>query len=366
MDTTTSMWDFVINNIKSILNEMCPLKDFKIRNSGKPWITNELLEQIRDKDRALRRAKRSSNPEYWKIARRLRNDCLRDVRNAKSDYIKNELLENQNDSKKFWQQINAILPKGKGADLINLIDGITGIPVKDNDVQNFINDYFSTIGSKLAENFNMEWTYTGRHCDIEIMNISTNSDEVLKLTKEIDITKSSAIDYISSRIIKDFFSNFPNTITKVFNHSLHTGFTPTSWKSATIIPLKKEGNSPDVNNLRPISLLPIQGKLLEKIVHNRIMSHLDENELLDRKQGGFRQNHSTIDTIVQFTEDLYKNINQGLFTVATFIEFRKAFDTVNYGVLVNRLNELGVRGNLLKWIQNYLKNRTLCEQYYVF
>ena len=122
-------------------------------------------------------------------------------------------------------------------------------------------------------------------------------------------------------------------MTTIYNTSLLSGSVPISWKSATIIPLKKEGNSPDVNNLRPISLLPIQGKILEKIVHSRLMSHLDENNLLDDKQGGFIQNHSTIDTITKFTEDIYKNINQGIITVAAFIDSKKAFDTVNHEIL---------------------------------
>ena len=73
LDNPTDMWNYLIQKIKEILNEMCPLKGFRVKNSGKPWITNELLEQIKDKDRALRRAKKSNNPEHWKIARRLRN-----------------------------------------------------------------------------------------------------------------------------------------------------------------------------------------------------------------------------------------------------------------------------------------------------
>ena len=127
-----------------------------------------------------------------------------------------------------------------------------------------------------------------------------------------------------------------------------------------MIPLKKEGNSPDVNNLRPISLLPIQIKLLEKIVHNRLMAFLDQEHLLDDKQGGFRPGHSTIDTIVCFTEELYQNINNGLTSIAVYIDLRKAFDTVNHHLLINKVRNLGVEGSNLSWIENYLENRTQC------
>ena len=88
------------------VDAMCPLKQFKVRNSEKPWFSNELLEQIKDKDRALRKAKRSGTSEDWKLARRLRHDFLRDVRRAKTSFLQNELNINWNDSKTFWQQIN--------------------------------------------------------------------------------------------------------------------------------------------------------------------------------------------------------------------------------------------------------------------
>ena len=95
------------------------------------------------------------------------------------------------------------------------------------------------------------------------------------MIKEIDVTKSSSVLYLSSRILKDAFTLLPHVLQKIFNLSLSTGIVPDSWKHATIIPLKKWGNSNDVSNLRPISLLPIQGIILEEIVHNRLMNRLE-------------------------------------------------------------------------------------------
>ena len=90
MDNPSDIWNYLVKNIKKILDKMCPLKGFKVRNSNKPWISNELLEHIKDKDRALRRAKRTGGEDAWRIARRLRNDCLKNVRRAKSDFIRSE------------------------------------------------------------------------------------------------------------------------------------------------------------------------------------------------------------------------------------------------------------------------------------
>ena len=105
--------------------------------------------------------------------------------------------------------------------------------------------------------------------------------------------------------------------------SLSKGVVPLSWKHANIIPLPKDGNKKDVNNLRPISLLPLPGKILEKIIQRKLSNYLEAFELLDPKQGGFRQKHSTIDTTVNFTEDIYKNMNDREVTVAVYVDLRK-------------------------------------------
>ena len=263
---------------------------------------------------------------------------------------------NWNDSKKFWQQVNTLLPKNNSTSRIKLVN--EDVPVPDKQVPDFINDYFSKIGPKLAEPMTEPWVYNGIRPNHTLPDIFTNVDEVKKLIGTIDTSKTSAITNLSSRIIKDAFESVPNLLIQIFNLSLSRGIVPDSWKAATVIPLKKEGNSPDVNNLRPISLLPIQIKMLEKVVHNRLFDYLENNDLLDNKQGGFRPNHSTVDTIVRFSENIYKNINSGKITIAVYIDLRKAFDTVNHDILLQKLELLGVDGTNLSWVKNYLQNRT--------
>ena len=136
-----------------------------------------------------------------------------------------------------------------------------------------------------------------------------------------------------------------------------TGVFPDLWKNATVIPLKKCGNSNSVTNLRPISLLPLPSKILEKIIHNRMIHHLEINNYLDSNQGGFRKNNSTVNTTVKLTNDIFNSINTRLPTIATFIVMAKAFDTVNHVILIEKLIKLGFTGNLLKLLKNYLENR---------
>ena len=140
-----------------------------------------------------------------------------------------------------------------------------------------------------------------------------------------------------------------------------TGIFPNLWKRATVIPSKQFGNSKLVTNLRPISLLPLPSKILEKCIHNRMMHHLDIYRYLDSNQGGFRKNNSTINTPVRPTYDIFNAMNRKQVTIATFIDMAKAFDTVNHEILLKKIQKLGFIGNLFKLLKNYLTNRKQCS-----
>ena len=188
-------------------------------------------------------------------------------------------------------------------------------------------------------------------------DISTNYDEILGLCKNINTNYTSAVDYLSSRILKDAFLVLVDKLVICFNLSFSIGNCPDAWKLAKITTRHKGGQKNQINNYRPISLLPLPGKLKEKIFHNRISSYLEENKLLNPEQNGFRPNHSTKDTVAKFTDDIATNINDNNCTIATFIDFRKAFDTVNHQILLDRINGLGMRNEILLWLTSYLNNR---------
>ena len=112
-----------------------------------------------------------------------------------------------------------------------------------------------------------------------------------------------------------------------------------------------------MGNYRPISLLPLPGKLLEKIVHNRLSAFFDDTGFLTNCQGGFRKGFSTVSTIADLTDDLFSEINSGRTTLAAFIDLQKAFDTVNFNILLKKLDKAGVKNNVINWCRSYLEDR---------
>ena len=361
LDDPDKQWEFMYGTIVDLIDVMCPTKSFKVNAKKEPWITNEALEAIRDKDLALKKAKRTGRQEDWVMAKRLRNSTGRDLKNLRADFLKAQQEENADDPNKFWKVVSSIVPNQKSTDSkIWLKNTETGCLIDPVNTAEYINKFFTEVGPNLAKAHNLNWEYFGDTLQISADPIHTTVEEVSKLCKEIIPMKSSGLDKLSSRICRDAFMVLSTQLTYIFNTSLGLSRFPDAWKKAKVVPLFKGGDRENVSNYRPVSLLPLPGKLLEKIVHSRITSFWDDNNFLSENQGGFRKGHSTISTIADLTDELFCQINQGNTTLAAFIDLRKAFDTVNLNILINKLERAGIRGGLLLWCKSYLAGRTQC------
>ena len=138
--------------------------------------------------------------------------------------------------------------------------------------------------------------------------VDTNT--VIELLDKINVTKNSSIPNLPSIILKAGFLACPNVLTFIINQCILTNVIPNDWKSATVIPIKKVPNCKSVNELRPISLLPLPCKILEKIIYSQCIKHLKENHYLDENQFGFQANCSTISAISELTYDISSAIEK--------------------------------------------------------
>ena len=129
-------------------------------------------------------------------------------------------------------------------------------------------------------------------------------------------------------------------------------------KSARMIAIFKEGNRTDPGNYRPISILPVISKILERIAHMQLMDYCTENSLLSDAQSGFRKSHSTQTSLLRMTERVYSSLNSGHFVGMVALDLKKAFDTVNHEILIDKLDYYGVHGATKLWFKDYLSNRS--------
>ena len=352
------LWELMEDIILRNIEPMCALKQFRMFNAREPWLTNVALEAIRDKDRLLKRAKRSDKREDWESARRVRNAVGREVEGLRAEFLKSQQEENKADPKKFWNTISSIIPgkKDRGS-TIWLKDGVNGGELDPELSASFFNKYFTDIGPKLADEHSTTWEYFGEEIGQNIEAFTTGTEEVYTLCKEINPMKSSGLDKIWAKICKDAFLVLVDQLVHLFNCSLLTSIFPKAWKIAKISPLFKGGDREDVGNYRPVSLLPLPGKLLEKIVHNNFYKFFEKNTFLTVNQGGFRKGFSTISTIADLTDDLFTSINNNSLLLGAFVDLKKAFDTVNYEILLKKLVKAGIRGAMYEWCKNYISDR---------
>ena len=144
---------------------------------------------------------------------------------------------------------------------------------------------------------------------------------------------------------------------KIINDSFLSGIFPNELKMAKVIALYKKDYRDNPTNYRPISLLTVFSKLIEKIMYKRLYSFLDSCNILHPLQSGFREKHSTLHALIGMTETIKETIDKSMFAWGVFIDLQKTFDTVHHSILLIMLEHYGIRGVGLDWFSSYLSNR---------
>ena len=147
--------------------------------------------------------------------------------------------------------------------------------------------------------------------------------------------------------------------TKIFRNCLDYGYFPQSWKKGNVIPIHKKNSKQDIKNYRPISLLPICGKVLENIIFDDLYNHIFSNNLITDRQSGFRKNDYTIKQLISITHDIQSafDYNPPKDVRAIFLDISKAFDKVWHKGLLYKLKRNGIQGKMLEILESFLTNR---------
>lgn len=253
---------------------------------------------------------------------------------------------------KFWRSIS---PASKECDVFN----VGGILTHNNArIANAFNDHFKSVFSCDNSVLPIFETVSPRMPDIVV-----SEQGILNMLVNLNIRKSSGPDNIPNAFLKRYAEWMSKYLHVLFTKSLREGQVPDDWKTARVKPIHKSGNKQSVKNYRPVSLTSTVCKLLEHIIHNSISYFLDEHNILNQHQHGFRKGFSTTTQLVSTIHDFATSINNGKQTDAIFMDFAKAFDKVSHNKLVYNLEKILGNGQLIKWISAYLKNR---EQFVVF
>ena len=169
--------------------------------------------------------------------------------------------------------------------------------------------------------------------------------------------KSTGDDDISARFIKLAGPYITDTIVKICNCSIKTGRFPDTWKVARVTPIHKKNSRDDISNYRPISILPIATKILEKHVSIHLYEYMTSYNLLHQKQSGFRANHSCETALILMVDTWLSALNRGNEIGLLLVDLCKAFDLVDHNILIEKLKLYKCSSVALNWFESYLRNR---------
>ena len=361
-----------INNVIELKNKHMPSKKVRFKSykhENNAWITQSLISSIKHKDQLYKNfhCVSKNDPTYEQTKTEFKNyekNLKSIIDKVKKDYYKNQFIKYQSDIKNTWMTIKALLNKNRSSRKMQTKFCVNGNYIEgDLKIANEFNKYFSEIGPLLASEIKQSTSNStvrsflspNTHNTFKFNSVS--QDIILKIINNFLNKPSAGYDNINSIFIKKLQSQLVVPITILVNQSLATGIFPDKLKIAKIIPLYKKNEDDQMNNYRPISLLPVFSKIFEKVVQTQLYNYLSSNNLLFESQHGFRENHSTETATIELVDFLKIQIDNKHIPLCLFLDLSKAFDTINFDIMLLKLRNLGINNIALNWFTSYLTNR---------
>ena len=345
------------------LDEFIPLQKYERKaRKNNPWFSkglqisknklNKLLRNYNKKPTSVNKIRLDTyNKEYKKL-----------IRQAKNKYYINKLNNSWGNSKQQWNLVNSLTGRLKNDThaVSNLLIN-NKLTSNSKHIATAFAEYFSQIGVNLVKD---------QHTDMAYHNYLDNYKPkatfkfkpvtismVKKTIRSLQNKNSSGEDGISNKILKIFNNEICRPITYILNLSIKNNYYPKQWRLSKVITLFKKGDKTELGNYRPISLQNVLSKVMERIVKTQLMAYLEENELLPQNQYGFR-NKQGINHLHLFLQNkITAALNKKQIFKLCLLDYSKAFDVVNFKILLKKLKCLGIQDNELEWFKSYLYDR---------
>ena len=370
---TTDNFSIFSSTFMDNLDKNCKLKTPKTTKRttlNNPWITDSIIDACTKKHELKNEWKGTITKEnhdgdhtLYKKFSDYRKILKHVIKKAKENYRCKQITENKEDKKKTWKIINEL--RGKSQQQLKPPFIIDNKKITDRRIiANEFNKYFNSIASKLNDSmesidisetkFKSFQDYLNPSIPNSIVLFPSSSEEIMDIISSLDNNKSSDIPV---KVIKKASHVISPVLANHFNEFMISGIFPDELKIGKITPIYKKGDCELFENYRPVSTLPVFGKIFEKIIYTRLYSFLTSQKILHKNQFGFRSNHSTSHAINYSVQHINDAIKSKKHTLGIFIDLSKAFDTIDHSKLLHKLDNYGIRGMAHQLLKSYLSNR---------
>lgn len=338
------------NVVLSLLDYYLPTYTVKRHTNDKPWITDEFRKLIRQRQYAFRHGK----TEQYK---RLRNDVNRKAKKLREKYYHDKIQQlKSSDSRNWWRQIKRLTGQGINSDLQNLANIHTdgNFSTLAQNINQSLQNVAADL-SPLSPNFCEMSEYDTD--DKELAYVRTiHPIEVFYKLSRINIHKSIGPDGIPNWVLRDMAFAVAEPICHIFNASITQSVMPTAWKKANVITIPKTNPPTNINtDLRPISLTPTLSKILESFVGGWMLEKISCQ--FDINQYGAIKGRSTTHELVHYLHICHHAIESHKVVRTLFVDYSKAFDHVDHGIVLHKMMKLKVQPYIIKWMHSFLYNR---------
>lgn len=324
---------------------------------SKKWYTPELRQMKREERNLQMIAQIFDTSETWLAFKRKRNEYNRKLRDAQNGEIKNILETCENDPKKLWKEMKRMY--NNSAPLPDYID-FDGLKLCDS---YFIAKNFNRFFINSIKEINESIPFVNYDNDITEMCQQTLSEFTLTNEREVNIIlkknskKKSGVNNVNSEIVQFGMKVLSSEIVTLFNESLRSGIFPDQLKFTVVTPIPKVVRTDLSNEFRPINNAHPLDKVLQTIVKQQLEQHIHRNNILTEVQSAFRGQHSC-ETALNLILLRWKEARmQRKVVLAVFLDFKRAFETVDRQILCWVLEKYGVNGTVLAWFKSWLTNR---------
>lgn len=348
-----------LESFVQIYNSHFPFKSFKpTKRIKKPWVTKSHLATIKKKNRLYHRFLITRLPAVFDEFKKTRNALNSQLRRAKQDY--------------YLQLFADISPKQPHATW-KLLNHVLGRTNKRSFPESVMYNNLELTGKALAHHFNEYFVnIVPQVDDVEAIDnpitestgsfflAPTDQQEVYSTFMNLSNSKALDTDNLQIKPVKFVIETIAPVLTHIYNLSFESGIFPDGMKKSRVSVIYKSGDRNSRSNYRPISVISVFSKAIEKLLLFRLTSFFDRGNILSDAQYGFRKNKSTEKALLTMKENILQNIENKHYTLGLFIDFTKAFDCLNHSILIHKLMLNGVRGTPLSLLRSYLTNRQQC------
>lgn len=351
MESTEMKWQCFVTKLNGIVKKNVPL--CSTLGNGRPVWMNRYIKRLRQKQsRCYKKWKKTGRTEHFEEYKKVSKVFKKAVRAAKRKFEIKVSRGNGNDGKKcFNSYVKSKL--NKNSNIGPILSKENKIVTDSYEMATIFNSYFTTVFTSDSSNDFIERKFNATEMEDPIIT----NENIFEAIDKLQLGKAPGLDSISTNILKNFKQELVYPLKVIFSHSLQTGEVPTDWKTAKVIPIFKKGAKGDTSNYRPVSLTSVVCKVLERVLRDKIVNHLSEHNLIKKSQHGFLASRSTQTNLLEFLDKLTEIIDEGGAMDIVYLDFSKAFDKISHRLTLQKLQDHGIRGKLLNWIESWLSNR---------